>query len=129
MSIGAYLSAKSEYDEYKRNLDIEYREIEHLREKEIEEIKDIYIDKGFEGELLEQVVAVIIADKDRWVDVMMKEELGMVRPSKGPFRIGLSTLVAFIIVGFIPLLTYVVSYITPLSSEILFPTAIGLTAI
>jgi len=45
MSVGAYLANKSEHDNYKKNLKVEYREIENLREKEIQEVRDIYIDK------------------------------------------------------------------------------------
>lgn len=128
MSVGAYLANKSEHDTYKKNLAIEYREIEHLREKEIQEIRDIYAAKWFEGELLEQVVAKIIEDKERWVDVMMKEELELSKPDKQPFLVGLSTLLAFVIIWLIPLLTYVISYLTDKDPETLFPVSIGLTA-
>jgi len=129
MSVGAYLSNKSEHDEYDKHLAIEYWEIEHLREKEIQEVRDIYVEKGFEGELLEQVVATIIADDDRRVDVMMKEELGLSEPDKKPFRIALSTLIAFVVIGFIPLMTYVISAMGGLNAQSLFPLSIGLTAL
>ncbi len=110
MSIGAYLASKSEKDNYEKHKKIEYWEIENLREKEIEEIREIYQEKGFEGELLEQVVQVIISDDDRWVDVMMKEELGMMESDKSPFKIGAITFVSFIVLGFVPLLIYVLDY-------------------
>lgn len=42
MSVGAYLAKKSEHDTYEKHLAIEYREIEHMREKEVQEIRDIY---------------------------------------------------------------------------------------
>lgn len=129
MSIWAYLAAKSEKDDYEKHKAIEYREIEHLREKEIEEVREIYAAKWFEWELLEQVVEVIIADDDRRVDVMMKEELEMNESDKSPFLIWVSTITSFIIIWFIPLLTYVISYFTPITDEKLFPTAIMLTAI
>jgi len=111
MSIGAYLSSKSEIDNYAKHKKIEYWEIENLREKEIEEVREIYQEKGFEGELLEQVVQVIIADDDRWVDVMMKEELGMIESNKSPFAIGAITFISFVVLGFVPLLIYVLDYV------------------
>ena len=73
MSIGAYLSTKSERDNYEKHKRVEYWEVDNLPEKEREEIREIYQAKGFEGALLEKVVDVITADRDRWVDVMMKE--------------------------------------------------------
>jgi VIT1/CCC1 family predicted Fe2+/Mn2+ transporter len=119
MSIGAFLAAKSEKENFEKHQKIEYWEVENIPEKEVEEIREIYKEKGFEGELLEQVVTVITADKDRWVDVMMKEELGMIETDKSPFKIGLITLVSFIILGFIPLLVYVVDFFSKLEINLL----------
>ncbi len=124
MSIGAYLSSKSEKDNYEKHKKIEYWEIENLREKEIEEIREIYQEKGFEGELLEQVVQVIIADDDRWVDVMMKEELGMIESDKSPFKIGAITFISFIVLGFVPLLIYVLDYFKKLDVNLLIWSSI-----
>lgn len=128
MSVWAYLANKSDHDNYQKNLATEYREIEHMREKEIDEIREIYVTKGFEGALLEQVVATIISNDDRWVDVMMKEELGLQLPEKTPFYIGLSTLTSFIIIGFIPLFAYVISAMGHLQDSSLFPLSVILTA-
>ena len=55
MSVGAYLSAKSERDNYDKHKRTEYYEIEHYPELERQEVRDAYRAKGFEGELLEQV--------------------------------------------------------------------------
>lgn len=120
MSIGAYLAAKSEKEFYKNQERIEYWEVENIPEKEKEEIKEIYRRKGFEGDLLEQVVEVITADKKRWVDVMMKEELELIEDKKSPFRIGLVTFISFFVLGLIPLLVYVIDYINPLEFNLLF---------
>lgn len=120
MSIGAYLSAKSEKENFEKHQKIEYWEIENIPEQEVEEVREIYKAKGFEGALLEQVVSVITADKDRWVDVMMKEELGMIENNKSPFKIGLITLISFIALGFIPLIVYVLDLFSELQVELLF---------
>jgi vacuolar iron transporter family protein len=110
MSVGAYLSAKTDRDNYRKHRKIEYWEIDHLPEVERQEVEDIYRAKGFEGELLQQVVDVIVSDKDRWVDEMMKNELELIPDTKSPFKIGLATLVSFIMVGFIPLIVYVYDF-------------------
>lgn len=82
MSVGNFFSTKTEIDTYHRHRQTEYWEVENLREAEVEEIRQIYRAKGFQGTLLEQVVEVITADKDVWVDTMMKEELEMVLSEK-----------------------------------------------
>jgi len=110
MSVGAYLSTKSEQQQYEKHKAIEYWEVDNLPDKEREEIREIYQAKGFEGELLEQVVDKITEDKDRWVDVMMKEELEMQKETKSPFQMGLVTFISFILLGFIPLIVYVIDY-------------------
>jgi len=120
MSVGNYFSTKAEHDNYDKHKAIEYWEIEHLREKEIEEIREIYQKKGFKGELLEQVVATIISDKDVWVDTMMKEELEMIKDSKTPVKTASVTFIAFFIIGLIPLLAYLVAWVFQLDKANLF---------
>ncbi len=127
MSVGAYLSNKSELDNFRRHEKIEYWEVEHLPELERKEIREIFAAKGFEGELLEKVVDVICSDRDRWVDTMMKEELGMMKEERSPFKIGLVTFLAFLAVGLIPLLVYVWDFLAGFPGN-LFLTASLLTA-
>ncbi len=112
MSVGSYLSAKSEKEQYEKHKRIEYWEVDNLPEVEKDEIREIYRAKGFEGEILEKIVEVITENKDRWVDIMMKEELEMMEPSKPPLLSGLITFISFVLVGAIPLLSYVIAFIT-----------------
>jgi VIT1/CCC1 family predicted Fe2+/Mn2+ transporter len=111
MSVGSYLSTKSEKENYKKHEKIEYWEVDHLPEKEKEEIRDIYRAKGFEGQILEVIVATITADRDRWVDVMMKEELEMSEETKSPWAMGAVTFLSFQLFGVIPLLVFVLDYL------------------
>lgn len=124
MSVGAYLSAKSEKENYVKHRNIEYWEVDNIPEKEREEIVEIYKAKGFDGQLLEQVVDVIVSDRDRWVSEMMKDELEMIPESKSPFKIGLATLVSFIVVGFIPLLVYVYDFFRETAFDLFLWTSI-----
>ena len=94
--------------------------MENLKDKEVAEVREIYEAKGFKGELLEKVVEVITADKDVWVDTMMKEELEMVKDDKTPVKTALATFLAFNIIGIIPLLSYIAAYVTPISDDSLF---------
>lgn len=129
MSVGNYFSTKADRDNYDKHKAIEYWEIEHLREREIEEIREIYSKKGFKGELLEQVVQTIIADKDVWVDTMMKEELEMVKDEKTPVRTAAVTFLAFLVIGLIPLLSYLIGWIFKTSTENLFLYSCILTGV
>lgn len=129
MSVGSYLSNKSEKENYEKHERIEYWEVDHLPEKEKEEIREIYQAKGFEGELLEQVVDVITADKDRWVDVMMKEELNMTKADKSPLAMGAMTFVSFVLIGLIPLVAYIWDYNSDEGSRNLFGISILLTSL
>lgn len=60
-----------------RVLSQEKWEIEHNREQERLELKELYRAKGFEGQLLEDVIDVLMADGDRLLKVMVEEELGL----------------------------------------------------
>ncbi|AMQ56322.1 VIT1/CCC1 transporter family protein [Algoriphagus sanaruensis] len=124
MSVGAYLSAKSERDNFDKHEKIEYWEIENLPEIEREEIADIYREKGFKGELLDKIVDHICSDKDLWVAEMMKDELGMMRDSKSPFKIGLATFISFLLVGFIPLMVYLWDFFFPIQINTFLWTSI-----
>jgi VIT1/CCC1 family predicted Fe2+/Mn2+ transporter len=124
MSVGAYLSNRTEQDNYKKHEEVEYWEVDHLPEKEKEEVREIYREKGFEGVLLEQVVEVISADKDRWVNVMMKEELGMMKDERSPIVLAAVTYMSFITIGLIPLLLYVWDFFSPIGEGIFFYTSL-----
>src|SRR5688572_11789517 len=110
MSIGSYLSKKSEQDNYNKHLRIEEWEIENMPDVERKEIEDIYRGKGFEGKELEMVVNRITSNKKVWLDTMMKDELGLTLEKKSPFKSGLTTLLSFVIAGAVPLVVYILVY-------------------
>ncbi|MEZ4774370.1 MAG: VIT1/CCC1 transporter family protein [Bacteroidia bacterium] len=129
MSVGAYLSTKSSRENYEKHRKTEYREIQEIPESEREEIRQIYRKKGFEGELLEQVVEVITADKDRWVDVMMKDELEMIPEQKSPLAIAAVTYLSFLLVGVVPLMIYLFNIHSNQSLDRLFLISTILTSL
>lgn len=129
MSVGSYLSNKSELENFEKHEQIEHWEVENMPEAERKEIREIYKAKGFKGKLLDDVVNVITSDKDRWVDAMMKEELGMMKQSKSPLAMSAVTFFSFILVGLIPLLIYVIDYFSEAEMQYLFRTSILLTTI
>ncbi len=120
MSVGNYFAVKAERDNYEKHKAVEYWEIENLREKEIEEIREIYEAKGFKGELLDQVVEVITSNDDVWVDTMMKEELEMTKDDKTPVKTAFATFLSFNLIGIIPLLSYIIASLFDLNQDNLF---------
>ena len=77
VSMGAvgYTSSASERDHYEAERQRERAEIEASPDAEQAEIRAIYAAKGFAGDLLDRVVETITADRDRWLQSMMDDEL------------------------------------------------------
>lgn len=107
MGAGAFLSAKSERDQYQRLLKEELQEIEDDPELEREEVREFYEKRGFAGKDLERVVQVLTADKQVWAHTMMREEHGMSDDSGGQGLMhGVATFIGFVLFGSVPLLPY-----------------------
>ena len=104
MAASNFLGTRAEIDDRKRLEKIEYRHIAVAPEGEREEIRQIYRDKGFEGEELEKAVELITADKEIWVNTMLTEEYGLPSEIRSPWLAAVSTFSAFIICGLVPLL-------------------------
>ena len=110
MAISNYLGTRAENQLRDKARLRELDEIFHYPQGEKEEVRQIYAKKGFQGELLEDVVEVITADKTRWVDTMIQEEYGMVLEDHNATKGGLATFVAFCLIGLIPLLPYLINW-------------------
>jgi VIT1/CCC1 family predicted Fe2+/Mn2+ transporter len=107
MGLGGYLAGKTEQDHYQSEIKREYLEVETERHREIEETKEFFSNIGLSPALQEQATAEIAQDKHRWVNFMMKYELGLEEPdpkraTKSALNIGLS----YIAGGIIPLSPY-----------------------
>lgn len=107
MGLGGYLAGKTEIDHYNSELKKEYWELEHKREREIQEVRDVFLEWGLSKDTAEEATQEIIKDDKRWVEFMMKFELGLEEPDpkrarKSAFNIGLS----YIVGGMVPLLPY-----------------------
>lgn len=125
MGLGGYLAAKTDAEHYASEERREYLEVDELRPNELKETEDIFRGYGLEGESLERLVGAISADKKRWVDFMMRFELGLERPD--PRRAPLSALTiaaSYIVGGLIPLMPYMLAA----NVAVALPWSIGLTA-
>ncbi len=110
MGLGGYLAGKTEVEHYETELKREYAEVENVPERERQEVKEVFADYGISPKLQDEVANEIMQDKKKWVDFMMRFELGMEKPdarraSKSAFNIGMS----YVIGGIIPLIGYFVT--------------------
>ncbi|MBI4149125.1 VIT1/CCC1 transporter family protein [Candidatus Woesearchaeota archaeon] len=127
MAIGNYLSSKANNEFIRQERQREEWEVQHVPEGEREEIRAIYHAKGFRGKMLEHVTNTITADKKVWVDTMMRDELKLIPDGNSPVRKGLVTFAAFVSIGVIPLISYIVSYFAAAAQAVAYPISIGLT--
>ena len=107
MGLGGYLAGKTEQEHYASELKREYEEVEAVPDKEKQEVRVFFQHLGLSTELQDQAVEEIAKDKERWVNFMMKHELGLDKPdpkraTKSAFNIGLS----YVIGGLVPLSPY-----------------------
>ncbi len=109
MGLGGYLAAHTDSEHYATEFRREQIEVERIPHVERQEIKDIFAGYGLTGSTLEAAADAITSDKQRWIDFMMRHELGLEKPN--PHRaltsggtIGLS----YIVGGMIPLFSYMI---------------------
>ncbi len=129
MAIGKYSSDKAELERIQKVRRLEYESIKEKPEEERQEIRDILTKQGFSGKCLECATSIITKDDDVWVDLMMKHEFHIIDERIYPERSAAVTFIAFIIIGFIPLIAYIFIPSTPGNSDMLFFTTSVLTLI
>ena len=110
MSVGSYMANKAEHDAYHKHLNQERLAVKNANPAKKAALRQIFIDKGYKGALLDEITTQIMNNEKRRVEVIMKEELLMLVPDKNPFPTGFATFLAFIVIGLIPLLAYVIFY-------------------
>ena len=106
MAAANFSGTRAEVDEYARLRAMEERHLDLVPEGEREEVRQIYRRKGFEAGDLERAVAVVTADRARWIDAMMTEEHGQPAVLRTPWKAALGTFAAFLLCGSIPLLPF-----------------------
>lgn len=107
MGLGGYMAGRTEMDHYKAELAREYAEVENVPEREKEEVREVFAEIGLSKETQHLIADEMAKDKEKWVDFMMKFELGLDKPDpkrarNSALNIGLS----YMIGGLIPLSPY-----------------------
>lgn len=107
MGLGGYLAGKTEIEHYDSELKREYRELETHYQTERKEVMEIFANYGLSKQSQELIMDEMEKDHDKWVDFMMKFELGLDKPdanraAQSARNIG----IAYIVGGIVPLSAY-----------------------
>ncbi|TDT37081.1 VIT1/CCC1 family predicted Fe2+/Mn2+ transporter [Halospina denitrificans] len=111
MGVSNYQAVKSDDDARDRLREQEERHIELDPEGEREEIRQIFGQKGFEGQTLDKIVETISANHRLWVNTMIQEEFGHPLSGPSPWKAATATFAVFIGVGLIPLLPFIAPFL------------------
>ena len=108
MSLGSFLSLRADQDVYRNEKAKEAHEITHSPENEFAETVEILKRKHFSSHDAQAIAKLYKKNPAYWTEFMMDDELEMANPEKEkPLSVALSTFIAFVGFGFIPLLPYV----------------------
>ncbi len=112
MALGNYLAVKSQREHYDAMEKVEKWEIENKPEAEVDEIREIYKNYGFDKNSVETLTKKVTSDKDLWLKVMMRDELGLTR-EEAPAIAGILIGFFYLLAGLPPLLPFI--FIKPLT--------------
>lgn len=107
MGLGGYLAGRTEIEHYDSEERREYEEVEKLHEVEIKETKEIFAEYGIDEETQEKIARQMAKNPKKWVDFMMRFELGLERPEKNRAQQSAMVIAAsYVLGGLVPLSAY-----------------------
>jgi vacuolar iron transporter family protein len=107
MGLGGYLAGKTEIDHYNAEQKREAWEVDNLPDREKEEVRVIFEQMGMTPETQKLIVDEMAKDKEKWIDFMMRYELGLEKPdAKRARNSALNIGISYIVGGLIPLSPY-----------------------
>jgi VIT1/CCC1 family predicted Fe2+/Mn2+ transporter len=128
MGLGGYLAARTDMEHYENELQREIDETHRIPEQEAAEVAEVFEGWGLTRQQIDPIVTAIRSDEKRWVDFMMRFELGLEKPDpKRAVRSAATIAVSYIAGGFIPLMPYFMS--ADVHSGLLASVAVTLAAL
>ncbi len=111
MGLGGYLAGRTDVEHYESERRREERETETIPEAEAQEVAKILRDFGLEEEQVMPVATAIRKDRAKWVDFMMRFELGLEAPDpRRALQSAVTIAASYAISGFIPLAPYILMH-------------------
>lgn len=130
MGAVAFTSSRAEQDHSKKEIEREKEEIESKPQEEAEEVREIYSQKGFSGNLLEEIVKHITNDKERWLKTLVKEELNFEKiETKAIIRTSIIVALAALLASSIPIIPFIILPKSQATATALLASATTLFAI
>lgn len=110
MGLGGYMAARTDREHYAAERAREVRETELIPRTELNEVADIFRHYGVAEEQIEPILKSISSDKNRWVDFMMRFELGLEAPDpRRAVRSAVTIAISYVCGGLIPMLPYMLT--------------------
>src|SRR5438874_6688678 len=110
MGLGGYLAAKSDAEHYAKEREREKREVVEIPEEEMREVAQVFHSYGLSREESDPIVEALAKHPQKWVDFMMRFELGLEKPDPKRALISAFTIAAsYVAGGLIPLAPYIVT--------------------
>lgn len=107
MGLGGFLAARGDSEHYASERRREADEVVSRPEDERQEVREVLISYGLTAESAEPVVQALSADKTKWIDFMMRFELGLEEPDpRRALRSAITIACSYIAGGMIPLFPY-----------------------
>jgi VIT1/CCC1 family predicted Fe2+/Mn2+ transporter len=107
MGLGGYLAARTDAEHFDTERDREERETYELPDQEAEEVASIIRSYGLMENTVQDAVTAIRSDRNRWIDFMMRYELGLEEPDPKQAKISAMMIAgSYIAGGLIPLAPY-----------------------
>jgi len=128
MGLGGYLAAKSDAEHYAKEREREKREVAEIPHEEMKEVAEVFEEYGLTREQTRPLVEALRKQPQKWIDFMMRFELGLEQPD--PKRALTSALTiggAYAVGGFVPLAPYMA--MKNASIALLFSIAVTLLAL
>jgi VIT1/CCC1 family predicted Fe2+/Mn2+ transporter len=107
MAAGEYVSMRSQREFHEYQISLEREELDQYPQEEAAELALIYQAKGIGKDESNRMAQALIADPDRALDTLAREELGLNPDELGsPWGAAISSFFAFAVGAFLPVLPY-----------------------